>query len=97
MPNIFKAESFISLNTALLISIILVLSYTKWQNYAHQKQQQNHQQLQAMQIAENQLILTTIGQPCEKMVLQNNIHFKIGCFQNEIQVEYPTGEFQLTP
>ncbi len=97
MQKMIKAESFISLSMAILLISILLLSYGKWQSQHNKNQQTLYQRLQAIQITENQIALKTAGLPCESIIHQNLVTFKINCSSTNIVIKYPAGKFQLMP
>ncbi|MDP8033743.1 DUF5374 domain-containing protein [Pasteurella atlantica] len=97
MQRQFKAETFISVIVAILLSSIIFLSYSKWQKHQNKKEVLIYQRLQAMQIAENQLSLKMAKLPCQSSIKQNEITFIVNCRHNEIKVTFPLGEFYLKP
>lgn len=96
MNKLFKAESFISLLVALTLFLILLLSFSQWQNQYNQRSAKLFQKQQALRIAENQLALKMAGEQCEAQLQQNRILFTIQCNQTEINVRFPLGEYRLS-
>lgn len=91
-----KAENTLSIMMAVMISSILLLTYSQWQGRQNYAQMQIFQQLEAMQIAENQIVLKMAKLPCETEISQNKLRFNVSCEQNRIRVEYPLGLFEVT-
>ena len=73
----------------------LFLTFNQWGNLQRKNAVEIYQRFQAVQIAENQHQRRFLGLPCESNVLQNQIHFRITCTQNQITVKYPRGEISL--
>ncbi|MDP8171417.1 DUF5374 domain-containing protein [Pasteurella skyensis] len=97
MGHLLKAETFVSLLTAIVLFSIMLFSYTQWQKQQNKSEILLYQRLQAMQVAENQISLKMANLPCESSFLQNDITFNISCQTNSIKVTFPLGEFHLKP
>lgn len=95
MTKITKAETLISLLVAISLFTILFLTYSNWQSSQQQQANYVYQQQQALQIAENQLNLKAANEPCERMVKQNHLTFKITCTEYKIIVVFPLGEVEI--
>ena len=87
--------SLLSLLVTLSVFSGLFLTFNQWGNLQRKSAVEIYQRFQAIQIAENQHQRLFLGLPCESNVLQNQIHFRITCTQNQITVKYPRGEISL--
>lgn len=90
-----KGMSLLSLLVTLSVFSGLFLTFNQWGNVQRKSAVEIYQRFQAIQIAENQHQRRFLGLPCESNVLQNQIHFRITCTQNQITVKYPRGEISL--
>lgn len=96
MSKLIKAESFVSLLSALGILSVLLLAYMPWQAAQNRQTHFLFQQQQALQIAENQLARQLAEMPCERRVEQNRIVFDIQrCTKQEIRIRFPAGELMI--
>ncbi|KAE9542186.1 DUF5374 domain-containing protein [Ursidibacter maritimus] len=96
MIKIVKAETLTSLLIAISLFMILFLAYANWQSLQNKQANYLYQKQQALQIAENQLNLKAINEPCEKIVKQNNLNFEISCLEQKITVIFPLGKIELS-
>lgn len=90
-----KGMSLVSLLVTLSVFSGLFLTFNQWGNLQRKSAVEIYQRFQAVQIVENQHQRRFLGLPCESNVLQNQIHFRIICTQNQITVKYPHGEISL--
>lgn len=90
-----KGMSLLSLLVTLSVFSGLFLTFNQWGNLQRKSAVKIYQRFQAIQLAENQHQRRFLGLPCESNVLQNHIHFRITCTQNQITVKYPRGEISL--
>ena len=95
MTKIVKAETLTSLLITISLFMILFLAYANWQSLQNKQANYLYQQQQALQIAENQLNLKAANEPCERMVKQNHLTFKITCTEYKIIVVFPLGEVEI--
>ncbi|MGX2968137.1 DUF5374 domain-containing protein [Ursidibacter sp. B-7004-1] len=95
MIKILKAETLTSLLVTITPFMILFLTYANWQSLQNKQATYLYQQQQALQIAENQLNLKAVNEPCEKMVKQNNLNFEIICLEQKIAVIFPLGKVEI--
>lgn len=89
-----KAESLVSILLAIAIFSILLLAYGKWQSQQNRSLNFIYQQQQALQIAENQIVLQMAEMNCEAQIEQNSIIFTIQCGQG-IMVNFPLGRVKI--
>lgn len=96
MNKLIKADSFVSLLSALGILSIILLTYTQWQTAQNKRTHFLFQQQQALQIAQNQIARQLAEMPCERRVEQNRIQFDIQrCTKQEVRIRFPTGDLTI--
>ena len=55
---------------------------------------ETYQDFQAIQIAENQAQRQFLGLPCEQLIQQNSLTFRVQCQNERVIVRYPMGEIR---
>ncbi|MBF0784947.1 hypothetical protein E4T80_05620 [Muribacter muris] len=95
MRNLIKAETFISLLTAIVLFSLIILMYMKWQAEQLNQNLFLFQKKQALQIAENQIALKMAGVSCDNQISQNNISFRVLCTEQGVKVSFPLGEIVI--
>ena len=90
-----KGVGFVSLLLSIGLLSMFLFTFSNWLKNQNEQQNKQYQQLQAMQIAENQIALRMANKPCATLIKQNELDFYIDCYKNKIKIRYPLGEFSI--
>ncbi len=90
-----KGYNLLSMMIAMVIFSIIFISFEKFSIRQISDKSHLFLQLQAMQIAENQLSMLASGKSCKRVVYQNNNNFNISCSDGKIEVDYKIDSFIL--
>lgn len=85
--------------TTLLFSLalfsVLFIAFNQWMASQRKSAVKTYQDFQAIQIAENQAQRQFLGLPCEQLIQQNSLTFRVQCQNERVIVRYPMGEISI--
>ena len=85
--------------TTLLFSLalfsVLFIDFNQWTASQRKSAVKTYQDFQAIQVAENQAQRQFLGLPCEQLIQQNSLTFRVQCENERVIVRYPMGEISI--
>ena len=85
--------------TTLLFSLalfsVLFIAFNQWMASQRKSAVKTYQDFQAIQVAENQAQRQFLGLPCEQLIQQNSLTFRVQCENERVIVRYPMGEISI--
>ena len=85
--------------TTLLFSLalfsVLFIAFNQWMASQRKSAVKTYQDFQAIQVAENQAQRQFLGLPCEQLIQQNGLTFRVQCQNERVIVRYPMGEISI--
>lgn len=90
-----KGISLITLLFSLALFSVLFLVFNQWTASQRKSAVKTYQDFQAIQIAENQAQRQFLGLPCEQLIQQNSLTFRVQCQNERVIVRYPMGEISI--
>ena len=89
--------SLTTLLFALALFSVLFIAFNQWTASQRKITVKTYQDFQAIQIAENQAQRQFLGLPCEQLIQQNSLTFRVQCQNERVIVRYPMGEISIKP
>ena len=74
---------------------VLFIAFNQWTASQRKSAVKTYQDFQAIQVAENQAERQFLGLPCEQLIQQNSLTFRIQCENERVIVRYPIGEISI--
>ena len=90
-----KGMSLTTLLFSLALFSVLFIAFNQWTASQRKSAVKTYQDFQAIQIAENQAERQFLGLPCEQLIQQNSLTFRIQCENERVIVRYPIGEISI--
>ena len=90
-----KGMSLTTLLFSLALFSVLFIAFNQWTASQRKITVKTYQDFQAIQIAENQAQRQFLGLPCEQLIQQNSLTFRIQCENERVIVRYPIGEISI--
>ena len=90
-----KGMSLTTLLFSLALFSVLFIVFNQWTASQRKSAVKTYQDFQAIQIAENQAQRQFLGLPCEQLIQQNSLTFRVQCQNERVIVRYPMGEISI--
>ena len=90
-----KGMSLTTLLFSLALFSVLFIAFYQWTASQRKSTVKTYQDFQAIQIAENQAQRQFLGLPCEQLIQQNSLTFRVQCQNERVIVRYPMGEISI--
>ncbi|TPH04125.1 type II secretion system protein [Haemophilus haemolyticus] len=90
-----KGMSLTTLLFSLALFSVLFIAFNQWTASQRKSAVKTYQDFQAIQIAENQAQRQFLGLPCEQLIQQNSLTFRVQCENERVIVRYPMGEISI--
>lgn len=90
-----KGMSLTTLLFSLALFSVLFIAFNQWTASQRKSAVKTYQDFQAVQVAENQAERQFLGLPCEQLIQQNSLTFRIQCENERVIVRYPIGEISI--
>lgn len=90
-----KGMSLTTLLFSLALFSVLFIAFNQWMASQRKSAVKTYQDFQAIQIAENQAQRQFLGLPCEQLIQQNSLTFRVQCQNERVIVRYPMGEISI--
>lgn len=90
-----KGMSLTTLLFSLALFSVLFIAFNQWTESQRKSAVKTYQDFQAIQVAENQAQRQFLGLPCEHLIQQNDLTFRVQCENERVIVRYPMGEISI--
>ena len=90
-----KGMSLTTLLFSLALFSVLFIVFNQWTASQRKSAVKTYQDFQAIQVAENQAQRQFLGLPCEQLIQQNSLTFRVQCQNERVIVRYPMGEISI--
>ena len=90
-----KGMSLTTLLFSLALFSVLFIVFNQWTASQRKSAVKTYQDFQAIQVAENQAQRQFLGLPCEQLIQQNSLTFRVQCENERVIVRYPMGEISI--